>query len=116
MGRADFLCWGFSILPKFWRKDFNISLGLTDKWEKMLGVVIAFVTGVGCLFRKALLKFCKSCVLRQNRLSTEGIYGVCPLVTSQMFKEAAAPAETHATFLTLKGFLASVDSLMLIQM
>ena len=37
-------------------------------------------------------------------------------MTSQMFKEAATPTETHATFFTLKGFLTSVDPLMLIEM
>lgn len=37
-------------------------------------------------------------------------------MTSQMFKEATTPAETHSTLFALKGFLTSVGSLMLIEM
>lgn len=37
-------------------------------------------------------------------------------MTSQMFKEATTPTETHSALFTLKGFLTSMDSLMLIKM
>jgi hypothetical protein len=37
-------------------------------------------------------------------------------MASEMFKETATPAETHATLLALEGRLTSMDSLMLVEM